>query len=184
MFNGRNSTELPAIELAHILVPKHTVWMSAVRVAPSSLAGLGCFAVENIPQGYLAAVAGGRVVTELPAEDLKFHYAVNFGNGIYIAPADYQSAGPEWFLNHHCESNLRILSGTHFYAAREIKAGEELLIDYGVQLAGRMGAKFHCTCGSSRCRGEIRGDDYLSSFGAERFQEVSPPIQKEILSRE
>jgi SET domain-containing protein len=66
------------------------------------------------------------------------------------------------FVNHSCEPNAEAViikgfgDGKHvvFFALREIKAGEEVCIDYGlVQTPGK--PKMMCTCGFENCCGRI-----------------------------
>jgi D-alanine-D-alanine ligase-like ATP-grasp enzyme len=65
----------------------------------------------------------------------------------------------EWHpINHSCDPNLW-LTGLDMTARRAILVGEELTIDYATFCVGL--EPFQCMCGASRCRGLIKGNDYL-----------------------
>lgn len=69
----------------------------------------------------------------------------------------------EWKpINHSCEPNAW-LDGLNLVARRPIQTGEEITIDYAT-FCNEIMAPFECTCGTSRCRGIIRGTDYLEPF--------------------
>lgn len=59
------------------------------------------------------------------------------------------------FINHSCEPNTflrRTDERAEFYALRDIRAGEELTLDYG---DNHHEGRLPCRCGSARCRGRI-----------------------------
>jgi SET domain-containing protein len=59
------------------------------------------------------------------------------------------------YINHSCEPNTymrRTATRAEFYALRDIRAGEELTVDYeDSHHEGRL----RCRCGAARCRGWI-----------------------------
>jgi len=59
------------------------------------------------------------------------------------------------FINHSCAPNTFMrctATRAEFYALRDIRAGEELTVDYG---ESHHGGKLPCRCGAARCRGYI-----------------------------
>ena len=48
-------------------------------------------------------------------------------------------------------------------ARRRIKKGDEITLDYATFHNEQM-PTFECSCGTPKCRGTIRGDDYLEDF--------------------
>jgi len=68
-------------------------------------------------------------------------------------PADWRP------INHSCDPNTW-LEGLDIAARRDIARGEELTIDYAT-FSGPGMSPFPCHCGTSLCRGTIRGDDHL-----------------------
>ena len=61
------------------------------------------------------------------------------------------------FMNHSCDANT-FSPGLEFeIAVRDIKAGEQVTSDYG---ALNVEAPLPCACGSPRCRGLVRPEDF------------------------
>lgn len=59
------------------------------------------------------------------------------------------------YINHSCEPNTFMRCTprrAEFYALRDIRAGEELTVDYG---DSHHDGKLPCRCGAARCRGYI-----------------------------
>jgi SET domain-containing protein len=59
------------------------------------------------------------------------------------------------FINHSCEPNTflrRTKDRAEFYARRDIRAGEELTVDYG---ESHHEGTLRCLCGAAACRGWI-----------------------------
>lgn len=82
---------------------------------------------------------------------------------------------PARFVNHSCnEANvgIKILDeSADFYALRDIPEGDELLWDYETS-EYHVSESFPCNCGSSTCRGQIRGfrfhgSQVLAAYGPE-----------------
>lgn len=63
-------------------------------------------------------------------------------------------------MNHSCDGNMGIQdndTGAYdLYALREIKEGEELLVDYE-SFEYEIKGFDHCMCGSEKCRGSVGG---------------------------
>jgi len=65
----------------------------------------------------------------------------------------------EWKpINHSCDPNAW-LDGLNLVARRPIAPGEQITVEYATFCGDDM-QPFACTCGTSACRGTIRGDDY------------------------
>lgn len=114
-----------------------------VRLMPSTLHGIGVFAVRDIPKGCRDLFSHEQgawhtlkmdEVKSLPdsSRQLVETYCL-FDEDLYYVPAQgFKSMDLSLFLNHSDEANIRSVDeGAYFEALREIKAGEELLIDYG-----------------------------------------------------
>lgn len=65
-------------------------------------------------------------------------------------------------INHSCDPNSW-LEGLNLVARRQIRAGEEITIDYGT-FYNELMAEFACSCGARECRRTIRGTDYTGPF--------------------
>ncbi len=70
-------------------------------------------------------------------------------------------------INHACDPSAW-LDGLDVVARRDIRAGDQITLDYGTFYDERM-PPFTCHCGSPRCRITIRGDDWklpdLDAYG-------------------
>lgn len=144
------------------LAPVDTVFFKKVLLSQSSLGkdvGLGLYADEDIPDGALIYVGGGQVVSDLSRAPQDKDYAGVFDEGLFIAPLDYDNPSPNWFINHNCESNVRILGRLIALARRPIKCGEELFVDYSTIAAGT-DYQLYCRCMTPSCRGSVTGEDW------------------------
>ncbi len=128
----------------------------AVRVGASGIHGRGVYAREALParrkigelSGTLVPIADLRPRIERLAViyyiELSRRYALDCSQGNAFK-----------HLNHHCEPNcyLRVIRRrVEVYARRDIAAGEELFVDYG--LTPHPGGMV-CHCGAPRCRGRL-----------------------------
>jgi uncharacterized protein len=64
------------------------------------------------------------------------------------------------FINHSCDPNLGFDHLDNVVAARQIRAGEEVLVDYGCFIVN-FDETFECRCGSPNCRLRIRRRDWM-----------------------
>ena len=76
---------------------------------------------------------------------------------------------PGCYLNHSCDPNA-MRSGVNVYAWRDIRAGEEITIDY--RLNAHDGERWECDCGAATCQGYVIGDFF--SLDAERQRAYLP----------
>jgi SET domain-containing protein len=105
-----------------------------VVVKPSDIHGLGIFTSIDIPEGSLIMTIRGEVISE--EECIKREEKGNvyiFWNGdSYIDTINEKKIK---FLNHKCDFNCDVIDGEDnnlwLVSYRDIKAGEELTIDYG-----------------------------------------------------
>jgi hypothetical protein len=78
-------------------------------------------------------------------------YATPVGNGVFML---WSGDPMEWApQNHSCDPNTK-LRGLDLVAARDIRRGEELTIDYA-SFENPEAAMFECSCGTTKCRGLI-----------------------------
>ncbi len=132
--------------------------MPEIEVRPSSIEGLGIFAMRAFRAG--DRVTRVNVVREITAEapiredlgERVDHCAYPDGKVVLIA-------FPERQVNHSCDPNaFEQFEGevSYLVARRAIARDEEITIDYNVNIAN--GTNWPCHCGASRCRGEVAGD--------------------------
>lgn len=119
-----------------------------VMIKPSGIHGIGVFAVTDIPQGCnkMFSTEMGEWTTvpkteidELPqhAQDIVENYCL-YDEANYFLPAQgFKAIDLSLFLNHADIPNIiSVNDGAYFEAIRDIKRGEELLIDYGAIVDG------------------------------------------------
>jgi len=129
----------------------------AVNVHPSRIDGQGAFAAEAIP--------ARRKIGEIRGEAISVREARRRAKGVdrimivelseTRAIDASHSTDPLRFTNHSCQPNavLRIRQGrVEFYAMRDVRAGEELTVNYGET---HHEGKLRCRCGAAGCVGQI-----------------------------
>ena len=107
------------------------------KLKPSSIpgAGVGVFALHDIDAGVLLALKPShKVGITLPkadiAEDL-LAYCINNGDGTYHCPPEFNHMHLVWYLNHSDTPNAEKREDG-YYSLREIRRGEEILINYNI----------------------------------------------------
>lgn len=130
----------------------------------NTIAGFGIVAREPIAAGeivFRGEERAQRIVTRRhvethwsePAQRLFRQYAYPLSDEVYVLWDDEASAwAPQ---NHACTPNTGY-SGLDVVALRDIAPGEELTLDYG-EVLDETAEPFECRCGTSGCRGVVRG---------------------------
>ena len=122
-----------------------------VMLKPSSIEGIGVFALRDIPEGcremFGKPDAPDEWITVSKSEvgSLPAHAQFLVGNyclydeANYFVPAQgFKKVDVSLFLNHADEPNIiSVDDGDYFETTRDIKQGEELLIDYGEIVDGK-----------------------------------------------
>jgi D-alanine-D-alanine ligase len=130
----------------------------------NAIAGFGIYANRNIVKGEKIFTGEGRAqriitrrfVEKNWNEDEQLHfrrYAYPVSDELFILWDDDPS---EWApQNHSCDPNS-FFEGLDVIAARDIRASEELTLDYTLFLDENM-EPFQCRCGAKNCRGLLMG---------------------------
>uniref|UniRef100_A0A1I8I1L9 Histone-lysine N-methyltransferase n=1 Tax=Macrostomum lignano TaxID=282301 RepID=A0A1I8I1L9_9PLAT len=141
-----------------IRVARSEHWQCRVQVLPSSIHGLGLFAVRPFAKAeFIVEYTGELIRASLSEAKEKFYQSRNID--CYLFKVNWQwvidasmKGGPARFINHSCSPNCvtrvmdqRIL----IVAGRDIAAGEELTYDYRFD---KEEDKVACHCGSVSCR--------------------------------
>lgn len=139
----------------------------AIEVRRSGIHGLGVFATRPLRRGATVGAYAGRRYAPGEAGDwdnaLTYVFALSDGGLI-----DGREGGNATrHLNHSCAPNciayeVAGADGTPaivFEALRDIAAGEELFIDYALDVGDDDPADFACRCGAERCRGTMAAAD-------------------------
>ena len=153
-----------------------------IAVRPSPIDGQGLFATQDLPAGSVVARLGGRLISDEQLErliaeaerDADAPYidsiAVHDDTNLLIPPGQ-----PIHFGNHSCDPNLWHVDPFTLATRRDVKAGEELTIDYATQTANPE-VRFACCCGSLRCRGTVTGNDWRLRELQQRYGDHWVPI--------
>lgn len=113
------------------------------RLKPSKLHGVGVFAIRNIPKR--TSLFGGDdsklswkkrrtlKLEALPPEIKKLYNQfclIKDKGETYGCPESFNLMTISWYLNHSKTPNIGCDKNYNFFALRDIKAGEELTVDY------------------------------------------------------
>src|SRR3954469_1837039 len=145
--------------------PSPQVWvMPHCIVGASSIAGRGLFAGADVAAGDLVLRLGGHLVTtaELEALIAEANAAGRYVDTITVHEERHlvlPDSTIVHFAHHSCAPNLWHDGALDVRARRDVRAGEELTIDYGTN-SGAPGFAMDCTCGAPECRGRITSDDW------------------------
>jgi len=146
--------------------------MSDVEVKPSPIQGLGVFATRSFR-------AGERIRRILVIREVTADSPLREDLGERIEHCEYPDGKvlllgfPDRHINHSCNPNAYEQfegSLSCIVARRDIAAGEEITVDYNINISG--GTAWPCQCGAARCSGWVRGDFFL--LPAELQREYRP----------
>ena len=114
-----------------------------VMIRPSTIHGIGVFAIRDIPKGQRGLFSSGigewipvskKEIAELPphAIDLVENYCLYDEENYFLPDYGFKVMDVSVYLNHSDTPNIiSINDGEYFETIRDIEEGEELLIDYG-----------------------------------------------------
>ena len=121
-----------------------------------------------------------RLFAEYPSKsDFMRMYSFMIDDDAYIWPRDWIDEKLHeqcMFFNHSCDANCGFKgeNGSQVVAIRDIEPGEELCCDYqcmGTEAGFFDGLK--CLCGSFKCRGTLRFDEYRNIDWQNTFYKYS-----------
>lgn len=105
---------------------------------PSPIGGVGVFATHDIKQDTYLRLFGDEKILEgrtriidanVLDSDFK-KYCMYRDGGLMVCPEDFGQMQIGWYLNHSIKNANALHKNYFWYATRDIKAGEEILIDY------------------------------------------------------
>ena len=147
---------------------RHQRKQKLFSIKGNSISGYGIYAKYDLPRNTLlfkGEERAQRIVTKQfvdknwdKREQLNFRrYAYPISKDTYIL---WDLQPEEWSpQNHSCEANCAY-QGLNVITNRAIQKGEELTLDYAEFLDHTM-EPFECQCGSSKCRGLIKGENFI-----------------------
>ena len=139
----------------------------AIEVRGSGIHGLGVFATASLPaHAFLGRYQGRRYAADEVGRrewDRSLTYVFGLSDGSLIDAAEGGNATRH--INHACEPNciayeVEDEDGSlhiEIETLRELQPGEELLLDYALDVADESPDAYACHCGSPRCRGTLVG---------------------------
>lgn len=147
--------------------PKHPVksWISpkTKKGLPSKIHGKGFFAIEPISKDEVVAVKAGYVLDKSQFETVKSKIGgseIQVADGIFIGPTNEDEVDDSMiYFNHSCGPNIGIGGNILIVAMGDIKAGDELTLDYAMEWADP-DLELNCNCGKTFCRQRVTGDDW------------------------
>jgi len=131
----------------------------------------------------------GKIYTKAEVEkvwkddlDWFWHWAYRCGEDQFLGPVTKECPVREatYYQNHSCDPSTWWEDEITLTAIRDIDPGEEITFDYATSESNsdELGIT-KCLCGSSKCRGELRGDDYLRPELIERYGDHFQPYLRE-----
>jgi SET domain-containing protein len=137
-----------------------------IDIGQSGVHGKGAFAARNLREGERVGTYEGQRYTARQAGRRKWDsgltYVFGLTDGTVIDAARRGNATRH--LNHSCAPNCVAYEEVGddgqlliaFYALRDIRAGEELFLDYSLDVdESEDPSNFGCACGSEVCRGTM-----------------------------
>ena len=134
---------------------------------------VGVFTKNKIKNGAVVCVLGGKIYTvdfekKLP-QKLRDN-GMQITDDLVIGFTSKKELDISAFFNHSCEPNLGINGQIVIVAIRDIKAGEQLFLDYAMVLGGKEKYSFSCNCKTHECRGVITNNDWKISALQKKYQ--------------
>lgn len=147
--------------------------------------GKGLFASKNIKKGEVLFKIDLSKQKSYTSEEIdkmpNNNHADYVGRGKYVI-----SFHPYSYINHSCNPNIIVkhesIAKSTFIAMKNIKKGEELTYDYGVNAMDQFGKTLwtiNCKCKSKNCRKKIPGDFFKQPKEIQiKYYKYLPPIIK------
>ncbi len=148
----------------------------------SSIHRYGIFAKEDIKQGEPINAFGGIAVPKSEIQEYRktiSHAGVQVSDDFFIVPSSKEEITERGIFNHSCEPNVGFNSSVTMVAIRDIKQGEELVMNYAFMETDF--DSFECKCGSSECRKIINSNSWKDSgFQSKYLKYYSPYLRNKI----
>jgi SET domain-containing protein len=133
-------------------------------VRPSLIHGKGLIAVRPIKRGEVVMIFGGTLFSreDIVAGKANTRTLMQIGEESWLGNRADEPLSEDYFINHSCDPDLWMQDEVTLTARRRITTGEEVTMDYAMHFADPTWTmRQPCSCGSSLCRGQIRGTDWM-----------------------
>ena len=131
-------------------------------VSGSGTHGRGLYARKAIRRGEIVSIRGGHILSPAQLKGRRKppgYWGYPIADGFVLGPlTKRETESVMMFLNHSCAPNVGIQGQILFVAMRNIRAGEELTIDYA--MFGGDPKPMRCQCKAAACRGLITAADW------------------------
>jgi uncharacterized protein len=140
-------------------------WLSAktTKRRDTGARGDGLFAAADIPAGEVVAAKAGHLINRRQLEEnagVIRGAELQIDDDLFIAPLTAEELDASMMsINHSCEPNLGTAGNILYVTLREVRAGEELTLDYAMY-ATCTTQEFDCLCGTPSCRGRVTNQDW------------------------
>jgi SET domain-containing protein len=159
---------------------------ASIEVRGSDIEGRGLFAREKIKQGEFvwSKEPDEKYYTRAQIDAFTPEQKKNFYNYCYQVGPEQFYGTPQGaalddadYMNHSCDPNTWFEKDGSMTALRDILPGEEITYDYATS-ESRADFILHCRCGTTLCRGTVRGNDYakLGTLKARYGMHVMPHV--------
>ncbi len=134
--------------------------------------GKGVFAAADIAKGERVIAFGGYMLTEKGLTSLPKHlqeHPFQVADDLFFGQIAEHELSTADYLNHSCEPNSGFKGQAFVVAMRDIKAGEEITIDYVMCTSSKLLRDIECLCGTKSCRGMTRYDDWKTKTLQQKY---------------
>lgn len=110
-----------------------TMWTEFTFILqPSILGGIGVFATHDIPMGtrLFSGIFAPRTMKSANVPEAFKKYCIYLNDEECICPERFDRMEIGWYINHSHQPNILKDADKHLVALRDIKQGEEIVIDY------------------------------------------------------
>lgn len=149
--------------------------MKKILVVESHIHGRGLVAKEDIVKGELVGFIKGPVMYKVN-KSLRDTFShpdwVGFKRNYWTDPLP-----PFKYLNHACAANCGVRGTRSLTAIRNIKAGEEITIDYSTTELD-LNWFLDCNCGFKECRKSVKSIQSLSRKVFDRYDPFIPTYNR------
>lgn len=132
------------------------------EIKKSEKEGFGFFAFKDIKQDEVLAIRSGHIVEFEEAKKLDEEvgdFSLQITEDHFLCPKTKEELDEiALYINHSCNPNVGMDGQVTYVAMRNIKAGEELCLDYAVAM--NTDYELKCNCGSENCRKVVSGYDW------------------------
>ena len=163
---------------------KRTQLNPKIQVRESPISGKGMFAISDIAKGETIVVWGDCYTDSEGAEAARREGkgVMQWDDDVFSYECDDVNTDP-FSINHSCDPNTWMSDAFTLVARRDIRAAEEITVDYALWEYGDGGGSWVCGCGSPLCRGEVTGEDWRDPVLQRRYALHFSPLVNKMIER-